>query len=212
MSPGKQWARLWIAVGLVGLLSASCSIFGGREGASGSDGQQAAQTVAVDSQQDPKAQLSPLAEKMVASANEGADDQKRRVQKRNPYFFKEYGVYPDGTDDMKIVLQEQEGVRTPYVADVSLSKQRFATRFHRKRKEAEADTHFLRDTGTETITLEWRGSGWARVGSLFVAEKTEEEVDGDWQPVDEAKERTVQKEEAKAGNWFGRAFSKMTGR
>ncbi|NIA16497.1 MAG: hypothetical protein GWP08_20750, partial [Nitrospiraceae bacterium] len=117
MKTGKQWLGLWVTLCLVGLLSTSCSIFGGRVSRTVSAGQEASDATPAATPQDHEAQLSALANKMVASANKNADDRKHRVQKRNPYFYKEYGIYPDGTDNMEIVVQEQEGVRTPYVAD-----------------------------------------------------------------------------------------------
>ena len=109
-------------------------------------------------------------------------------------------------------MQERESRSAPLIADVVLAKQRFVTRLHRDRMEAQNDTNFLRDTGTETTTYELRNGGWVRVGSLFVASKSEENVNGEWAPVKETVERTVAAEEEKSQGWFGRTWSKITGK
>jgi len=128
---------------------------------------------------------------------------------RRPYFFKEYSVYPDGADEFDADIRETESRTAPVVANVTLEKQRFATRLHRKRAEAAADENFLRDTGVETMTFEWRGGQWKRVGTLFVAEKTEEYVNGEWVPPQEEIQRTVAEEERPG--WWGRTWGKITG-
>jgi hypothetical protein len=88
---------------------------------------------------------------------------------------------------------------------------RYATRMHRKRDQAQADGNFLRDTGAQTISYELRNGKWWRAGSLFVAEKTEEYVSGEWVPVQEEVQRTVAAEEENA-NWFNRTWSAITGK
>jgi len=83
---------------------------------------------------------------------------------------------------------------------------------HRKRGEAEQDANFLRDTGSETDTYELRNGKWVRVGSMFVATKSEENVNGEWLPVNETVKRTVAAEEQKArGGWFKRTWASVTG-
>jgi hypothetical protein len=155
------------------------------------------------------AELRALASKRVNDV--GGEDGRGKVIKRKPYYYKEYAIYPDGSGDMQVDIREQDSRTVPYTAQVKLSKQRFATKLHRKRDEAVADSNFLRDTGTETLTFELRSQRWWRVGSLFVAERTEELVNGEWVPAKEEVERTVAEEE-KDGNWFNRAWSNITGR
>ena len=53
----------------------------------------------------------------------------------------------------------------------------------------------INTTGEETLTFEYRNGRWVRIGSLFVAEKTEENVNGEWVPLQEEVERTVAAEE-----------------
>ncbi|MCX5759415.1 MAG: hypothetical protein NTU83_13095, partial [Candidatus Hydrogenedentes bacterium] len=139
------------------------------------------------------------------------DEQKNRVVKRKPYFFRQYDVYPEGIDKAKALAQAQESRSVPWVGDVALAKQRFITRFHSKRKEAESDTNFLREMGAETITFELRSGRWTRVGSLFVAEKSEENVNGEWVAVKETMKRTPANEEQRPG-FFKRTWNKVLGR
>lgn len=141
----------------------------------------------------------------------GGEEGRGQVIKRKPYYYKEYAIYPGGAAEMDVDMQESESRTVPYVAQVKVAKQRFATKLHRKRDEAASDSNFLRDTGTETITFELRSQRWVRVGSLFVAERTEEQVNGEWVPAQEEVERTVAEEETD-GNWFQRAWTSITGR
>jgi NADH:ubiquinone oxidoreductase subunit len=114
---------------------------------------------------------------------------------------------------MKVMLQETESKSVPYMADVTIAKQRFSTKLHRKRGEAEKDVNFLRDTGTETATYELRSGKWVRAGSIFVANKSEENVNGEWMAVDETVKRVVPEEEKKAkGGWLKRTWSSFTGK
>jgi hypothetical protein len=135
----------------------------------------------------------------------GDEDRKR------PYFFKEYSDYAAGASDADVTLTETESRTSPYVADVKLDRTRYATRLHRSRDEARIDDSYLRDTGTETLTYELRNGRWVRVGSFFLSELTEEEVNGQWTLVQRVVERTVQAEEPQKG-WFGRTMSAITGR
>ncbi len=161
--------------------------------------------------QDYEDALRDLVRNGINAASRSADEQKGRVVKRNPYFFKQYEIYPDGADDMKVVMQETESRSAPYIADVTVAKQRFATRYHRKRAEAEDDMNFLRDTGSETVTYEVRNGRWMRVGSLFVASKSEENVNGEWLPVKETVKRTVASEEEQSVGFFKRMWRKVAG-
>jgi len=149
----------------------------------------------------------------IDAAAKSGDAGRTQVVRRKPYFYKEYEIYPEGAGDLKITIQEKESRSVPYIADVTMSKQRYATRMHRKRGEAEQDRNFLRDTGTETDTYELRNGKWTRVGSMFVATKSEESVNGEWLPVDETVKRTVASEEQKAkGGWLKRTWANITGK
>jgi len=199
----------WVTIGIVALGLAGCAHSGRRDKEEASPVSAPAQRSAKDYENN----LRNLVKSRVEAVTKGADVQRSRIVKRKPYFYREYEVYPEGVDNLEVLMQEKESRSVPYVADVTLPKQRFATKFHRKRREAEADINFLRDTGNQTITFELRNGKWTRVGSIFVAEKTEENVNGEWLPVKETATRTVAAEEEKAkGGWFKRAWSKIAGR
>lgn len=140
----------------------------------------------------------------------GRSDEDRVIRKR-PYFYKEYSDYATGARDADVTLTETDSRTSPFIADVKLDRTRYATRLHRSRDEAQIDDNYLRDTGTETLTYELRNGRWVRVGSFFLSELTEEEVNGQWTPVQRVVERTVQAEEPQKG-WFSRTMSAITGR
>jgi hypothetical protein len=147
----------------------------------------------------------------IEAAARTEDEQRNKVTRLNPYFFRQYDVYPEGASNLKIVVQEKESRSAPLIADVTVVKQRFATRLHRKRVEAEDDTDFLRDTGADTVTYELRGGKWTRVGSIFIASKTEQKVNGEWSPVPEAVKRTPPSEEQKPKGFLKRIWSRIAG-
>lgn len=203
--------RLALVLCVAAISCTSCSIFRHNEKAPVEDS--AAVVVNAEATvEDYKADLMALTEKRLRTANGGAEESGGRVIHKKPYFFREYSLYPDDTTDVQIDIQERDSRTSPLIADVTAPKQRFATRLHRKRVEAEKDEAFLRDTGVETVTYDLRGGKWVRVGSLFVAEKTEEKVDGEWQPVKEVVKRTVATEEEHKGGWLKRAWSSVTGK
>ena len=137
-----------------------------------------------------------------------AADHNPRIRRR-PDWHKEYVEYPENANNLRIDLQETESRTRPYIADVKLRKIRFATRPVRDRAQAAADTDFLRHTGEETLTYENRNGRWVRVGSLFVADSTEQRVAGNWQQVEEQREQMTT-QEPKRG-FFNRSLSWITG-
>ncbi len=137
----------------------------------------------------------------------GAESRNRLVR-RKPYYFKEYAEYAAGARPGDITMVETASRTAPYRADVTLRKVRYATRLRRAKDAARLDTDFLRDTGTEVLSYEFNSGQWRRLGSLFVAEKTEERVGGAWVPVREEPARLVPEEEAPRG-WFGRLRKRL---
>ena len=81
---------------------------------------------------------------------------------------------------------------------------------HRERAAAVEDDNFLRDTGTESLNYELRNGRWHRLGGLYVAAKTEENLAGEWVPRRDDTVR-VNPSESKPG-WFSRSWSKLTGK
>lgn len=159
-----------------------------------------------------RARLETLVRRGVAETEGAAAERQNTVIYKRPYYFRQYENYPSGAASLDVAMRKTESKTAPYVADVSLDKVRFATRIHRRRDEAVADTNFLRDTGRETQTYEFRNGRWVRVGSLFLAEKSEENINGEWVPLEEEVQRTVAAEEQAADSWWRRAFGRITGR
>jgi hypothetical protein len=147
----------------------------------------------------------------VARVVESTDDAPGRVLRRRPYFFKEYAAYPS-PESFKTEIIETESRSRPFTAEVILSKTRFATKLHSQKKDARDDNQFFRYTGKETLTFEWRNKGWQRVGSVLVADKAEEEVNGAWRPVQETPTEVQVAKEAQKKDWLGRMWSGLWGR
>ena len=140
-------------------------------------------------------------------------DRTGQLAERKPHYYREYIEYPDGPDAFELTLREIDSRSAPYLADVTLKKQRYATQVHRKKKEARNDPVLFRGTGTETMTYELRNGKWRKLGSLFVADRFEENVNGEWVPVQETVDELMANElvEPERG-WLGRAWSNIAGR
>lgn len=213
MMAGKFRVLSAIALCCMMTMSVSCSIFRHNGKDKAKEPTAVVETQAQPASADPEAQLRDVMGGEMAAATRMQDDQKTDVIRRKPYFFKEWVEYPASAEsDMKITVQKKERHSTPYIADVTVPKQRFVTRFHRTRVEAEQDANFLRETGTETVTFEMRNSKWTRVGSMFVADSTEENVNGEWVPLQETAKRTVAAEEEKSEGWLKRTWATIVGK
>ena len=130
---------------------------------------------------------------------------------RNPYWLKEYVTYPGGTSAMTVEIRETQSQMSPFTGTVRLDKQRFATKMYRRQDEAAADTNFLRDTGTEVLTYEFRHGRWVRIGALFTAEVTEQREGGSWVRVEpEVRADMVPRPEPEG--IFSRTWSRILGR
>jgi len=202
-----------VALCIMMTMSVSCSIF--RQNGKDKEKEPAAivEAQAEPAVADPEAQLRDVMLGEIAMAERAKDEKKTNVIRKKPYFFKEWVEYPDSAEsDMRITVQEKDRHSTPYIADVTVPKQRFVTRFHLKRVEAEQDASFLRESGTETVTFEMRNGKWTRVGSMFVADSTEENVNGEWVPLQETARRTVAAEEEKSESWFKRTWATIVGK
>ncbi len=200
---------------LLGVLSASCARlpFMGERTESRDTSTEASATESSDiaSVDDIEAELRRIVARDVDRANAGHDAARAELVRKEPYFFKQYEYYPDGSALMEVSTRETESRTAPMVADVKLRKQRFVTQLHRKKDEARSDEEFLRDTGNETRTYELRTGRWKRVSSLFVAESVEQNVDGVWMPIEEV-ERTDDLNAEEDLGWFGRVWSNVVGR
>lgn len=141
-----------------------------------------------------------ITREVLAAARRGEGPSSKIVFKK-PYYFKEYFNYPNAEDIFVLGFTERESRTTPLTAEASIEKTRFATRVHRKREDAHLDENFLRDTGIETISYELRNGKWHRQASLFVADKTEENISGEWQSIHDRPERHILVPEQPKGGW-----------
>ncbi|HRI88762.1 MAG TPA: hypothetical protein PK869_10865, partial [Candidatus Hydrogenedentes bacterium] len=189
--------------------ASSCGTFGGKDDDTTVAAAPSAPVSSEDS--DREAKLREAVDAYIQSTGQADSDAGSRLIRRNPYYFKEYYLYPSGSASAIVDIQETESLTVPYRAQVKIDKQRFATKMHRKRDDAAADSNYFRDTGAETLTFEMRNGRWYRAGSLFVAEKTEENINGEWVPAQEEVERTIASEE-ESESWWQRAWSSVTGR
>ena len=193
----------FLALILPALCLASCAWFGGNDNTPDPGITNEATDILT-----PADYRARLEAQVAQEVGESGEANKNTVIRKRPYYYKEYAAYPNELDaDIEIIDQESRAV--PYLANVTLDKTRFSTRLHRDSSEAESDDDFFRDTGTETITYEWRNGDWRRISSFFVADKTEELVNGQWVAVQEEPERTVLSEEP-SENWFNRALDTLT--
>lgn len=206
---GKPYSP-WVCLFPLLLICAGCVHFWGPRSQPSSSAYEKP-TVPPPYEQGYEAALDNLIRAHIEAANRDGQARRSTLVKRLPYYLKEYGIYPEGVDSFQVVMQEVESRTTPYVADVRLRKVRFATRFHRSKDAARHDDDFLRDTGTEILTFEFQNGRWRKVGALFIAEKTEENVDGEWVAAQEAIDRSAAAEQGNQG-WFKRAWSAISSR
>ena len=166
------------------LLLSGCAIFGGKSQSSPVLSEEPG-LAAADESLEYEARLHETIRSRIRAAGRRQENANTRVVFKKPYYFRVYSVYPVADDDYSLEFTEKESRTTPLNAEMIVDKIRFATRMHRKREDARNDKNFLRDTGTETTSYELRNGRWRRLGSLFVADKTEEFVDEEWQPIRE---------------------------
>ena len=153
----------------------SCALWRGAPGGSGVE-------VAVEapperSEAEYRALLDDTVRDEIAAASGRA---KAKFVSRKPYFYKTYAEYPDGPGSYTVDMRDSYSRTAPMSADVTIGKYRYSTRFSRNRELARQDENYLRDTGEETVSLEFRNGKWRRLGSLFVADRTEELDNGEW--------------------------------
>jgi hypothetical protein len=213
----KQPLYRYIAIGVLGMVAAvslpACSLFRGKNAVetTGSAAEGTAvkeQRVSGESQEE---LLQQEVEEHVARAARIDSPEKAPIVKHHPYFLKEYSLYPAGISDMEVRIRETESRVAPKVANVTLEKQRYATKMHRKKNIAREDSNFYRESGKETLTYEWRNDRWVQVASLFVVDVKEERVGGEWQAVEpEVKEEAILPEEDEG--FFKRVFGGIFGR
>jgi len=168
-----------------------------------------AQPPAEQAAADYSAELRSLVQQSMETANRDQERLQKEVVKSHPYYYKEYSVYDDPGQAFEVVMHKTESRMRPYLADVKLTKTRYSTRLARKYKEAKADEAFFRDRGQETLTYQWRNNQWKQVGSLFVTEKSEEFVNGEWVPRRMEIKHLYEEDEETEGWWVWKWIKKF---
>lgn len=159
---------------------------------------------------DHEAALRAAVARHVESGSARRNAESAELIRRDPYYFREFVEYPDGAQPLDTNIRQTESRLAPQVADVTLSKVRYATQLKRKRAEAREDTDFFRETGTETLSFQLRHDKWRRVGSLFVVETRERKVDGQWVVYEEERRQPGLPEEDRG--WLRGLWGSITGR
>lgn len=196
MSPSTRVTR-YVLIAATMLLS-GCAIFGGRGPKAPLASEAAGQT---EQPGEFEARLHAAVRGELRSAIRQSDRPSTKIIFKKPYYYKEYFTYPNDEDDYALEFTERESRTTPLSAEMSVDKIRFATHMHNKREEARIDESFIRGTGKETTSYELRNGKWRRLGSLYVAAKTEKFVDGEWRPFREAPSRSALEEEESTRWW-----------
>lgn len=156
-----------------------------------------------------QARLKEIVREQILAGQQTPEAKTIPIIRRRPYYFREYAVYPDGPEDFEIEFREVDSRTRPLMSEVRLNKIRYSTRMHRKYDRAAADTNFLRDTGVEVLVYEWHNGRWTRTGAIFNAQKTEEQIDGVWQP---RRDEIVRVDPAaEQPGWFGRMWERIRG-
>jgi hypothetical protein len=194
----------FLATGMLG-----CKTLGWGDKADESD---SVETVDIEGHSVSSARLSlqETLQDRVDDAASGDDFGAANLVKREPYWFKEFTVYPRGLEGTVIEMDETGSRTVPYTAEVKLEKQRYTTGLHRKKDNARADEVFFRDSGMETISYELRNGNWVQEGSLFMASRVEEYINGEWVPIDGDIQRTLGSDVDKKG-FFGRTWDRIAG-
>lgn len=144
----------------------------------------------------------------IEAAHETQEERRRQVRYERPFYFREYAEYPEGIDPVTTEIEPTDSRITPYTATVEIPRTRFSTRMHRSAEAARQDSNFFRSIGAERLSYELRNNRWVKTGSLFVAERTEENVDGEWRPVQEV---AVRSPEPEPPGWLRRTWNTIVG-
>ena len=144
----------------------------------------------------------------IEAAHETQEERRRQVRYERPFYFREYAEYPEGIEAVTTEIEPTDSRITPYTATVEIPRTRFSTRMHRSAEAARQDSNFFRSLGVERLSYELRNNRWVKTGSLFVAERTEEYVEGEWRPVREVAARSPEPEPP---GWFRRTWNSIVG-
>lgn len=189
-----------VAVVLVSVLLSGCAFFGGKSTNGLADGE----TFAAPERSAQEAQLRRIVSNSLAKAPSGGSPSSADFVRKKPHFYREYVEYPDGPQGYSVDIRATASRTTPLIAEVTADKIRFATRPTRNRDTARSDRNFIRNTGIERTTYEYAYGEWRRIGSLFVADKSEELRGGEWIAIEEAPLRFDDPDERKSGGFLNK--------
>lgn len=204
----------WTRWGVLGMLAFTLALgpgcarlgFGG-----GGDGDPVpADTGTETAAGEPEAALHEVVRARIGREGELDPDRDAELVRARPYWFRELVVYPDGPDAYELELRETTSKTVPYTGHVELRQIRYATRLHRGRADAAQDVDFFRSFGTKYLTYRYANGEWREEGSMFVAERKEEKVGGQWVVVREEDPTPLTSEESEPG-WFGRLWQGIFG-
>ena len=150
---------------------------------------------------DQEARLRDLVAEQVEEGRANQGEQSARLLFSKPMYYKEYWEYPQSESVFSADFTEKESLSIPLTAETEVEKIRFVTRVTRDRGEARDDTNYLRSTGIEQVSYELRHGEWRRIGSLFVAERTEELRDDGWEQIEERKQVVILDDEEPTSFW-----------
>lgn len=201
----KSSLRFVCCVQLVMLtVFSGCNTFGG-----GSRGETFIDSSFNADQEAAKERLHEIVREYIRAEQANAESQSVPVVRRRPYYLKEYSVFPEGVNAFSIDFREVDSRIRPLLAEVRINKIRYSTQMHRKRDRAGRDFNFMRDTGVETLVFELRSGRWSRTGKIFDAQKTEEQINGEWVPRREETTRVVPSEDRPG--FFKRIWMRIRG-
>lgn len=205
-SLAKHRTALVITFSLAAVLAFSgCGIF--RESGGG---RLSTPTVAVRPGDDPAIRLREAVDAFLREVSSPDSESRAALKREAPYYYREYVVYPD-IKDYEVTLRETDSLTAPFLGEARLTKMRYATQLYRDRDDALTDNNFIRGSGTETISFQLKNGRWMNVGSLFLADRLEQQVNGEWVAVREEDEEALISEEGKQG-FLGSMWSTITGR
>lgn len=193
------------------LLTSGCATvsgwFGGGDRTPRPPGSQSENVLRKSSVEESRQDLKKLVAAHIQHELDKGDSHQPAMLRKRPYYFREYVEYPD-PDRPEIIIRENDSKTRPLSAEVILDKIRFSTQMHRSEAKTREDNHFFRDTGVEKLYYELQNCRWHRVGSIYVAEKTEQLVDGTWVPREDPVSRVNPDERP---GWFRRTWTRIFG-
>ncbi len=183
------------AAAMVALCAAGCASTGGTSAAGAAS--------SAPTQEELQAKLHASVEEEVASARKSQGAARNAIIYKRPYYYKEYFEFPGGEPVYSLDFTEKESRTVPLTAELEVEKVRYATRFKTERDAVQGDENYLRSHGINYISYELRNGEWRRVGDLFLADSTQENIGGEWTQINEEK-RPAALVETESKGWFER--------